>query len=143
MQSVSERRYFRIERAHGLPTGERNRSEGSRGAHRYRDVRYRKFRVVVELDGNATHPEEDREADRPRDNEVAESSEITLRYGWKSVAGGPCQVAAQVGRVLVSRGWQGHVRGCGPTCSWGVPYAVTQSQRWPSSARAAASTVPS
>ena len=80
------------------------------------DVRYRKYLTVVELDGNATHPSEDRELDRARDNEVAERAEVTLRYGWKSVAGSPCATAAQVGRVLASRGWNGRLRGCGPAC---------------------------
>ena len=117
IQSALEHRWRRdVERAHGLPTGERNRCEGSRGAHRYRDVRYRKFRVVVELDGNAAHPVEDRELDRVRDNDVAETDHVTLRYGWKSVAGAPCTAAAQVGRVLASRGWQGRLRPCGQGC---------------------------
>jgi hypothetical protein len=84
-------------------------------------VHYREFTTVVELDGNTTHPVENREVDRARDNEVAERDEITLRYGWKSVAGGPCATAAQVGRVLVARGWKGRLRRCGPNCSAGVP----------------------
>jgi len=118
VQSTLERRWRRdVEQAHGLPTGERNRAEGLRGSHRYRDVRYGKFGAVVELDGNATHPIEDRELDRARDNDVAETAQVTLRYGWKSVAGSPCATAAQVGRVLASRGWRGCVRRCGPDCS--------------------------
>ena len=72
---------------------------------------------MVELDGNAAHPIEDRELDRIRDNAVAEAAQVTLRYGWKSVVGAPCAVAAQVGRVLISRGWTGTVRHCGPGCA--------------------------
>jgi len=118
VQSALERRWRRdVERAHGLPMGERNRGEGLRGSRRYRDVRYAEFGTVVELDGNTTHPVENREVDRARDNEVAESAEVTLRYGWKSVAGAPCATAAQVGRVLANRGWQGRARTCGPDCS--------------------------
>ena len=116
VQSPLERRYLSLERAHGLPTGIRNHSEGPRGRHRYRDVDYDEFTTVVELDGNAAHPIEDRELDRIRDNEVAEGARATLRYGWGAVVGAPCATAAQVGRVLASRGWQGGVRPC-PRCS--------------------------
>ena len=118
VQSALERRWRRdVEQAHGLPAGKRNHCDGPRGRRRYRDVDYDGFTTVVELDGNAAHPIEDRELDRARDNEVAESAQVTLRYGWKSVAGSPCATAAQVGRVLASRGWQGHLRRCGPGCS--------------------------
>jgi len=117
VRSALERRYRVIERAHGLPVGERNQAEGPPGQREYRDVRYTEFGTVVELDGNATHPSEDRELDRIRDNAVAESDEVTLRYGWASAVGRPCAVAAQVGRVLTSRGWAGPVRRCGPACT--------------------------
>ena len=116
VQSALELRYFRLERAHGLPTGARNHAEGSRGGRRYRDVHYEEFMTVVELDGNAAHPIEDRELDRARDNAVTEMAQVTLRYGWTSVAGSPCATAAQVGRVLTSRGWRGRLQRCGPEC---------------------------
>ena len=117
VQSPLERRYCRLERAHGLPTGTSNHREGAPGRRRYRDVDYEEYLTVVELDGNATHPSEDRELDRIRDNEVAESDRVTLRYGWASVVAAPCATAAQVGRVLASRGWRGRIRRCGPGCS--------------------------
>ena len=118
VQSALERRWRRdVEQPHGLPAGQRNQREGPRGQHRYRDVRYRKFKVVIELDGNAAHPVEDRELDRLRDNDLAETDQVTLRYGWTSVVGSPCTAAAQVRRVLVTRGWRGQVRRCGPDCS--------------------------
>lgn len=118
VQSALERRYRRdVERAHGLPRGTRNRVEGQRGRRRYRDVRYHRFRVIVELDGRAAHPEEWRERDDLRDNEVTElEGARTLRYGWQSVAARPCRTAAQVGRVLRARGWTGWPRPCGPDC---------------------------
>ena len=72
-----------------------------------------KYRTVAELDGNAAHPIEHRERDRARDNAVVESAQVTLRYGWRAVAGNPCLTAAQVGRVLASRGWLGRVKRCG------------------------------
>ena len=117
VQSLLESRYRRLERTHGLPVGARNRPDGEPGRCCHRDVDYDEFSTVVELDGNAAHPIEDRELDRARDNAIAESARVTLRYGWKSVVGDPCGIAAQVGRVLASRGWQGRVRRCGPGCS--------------------------
>jgi hypothetical protein len=118
VRSALERRYFRdVERAHGLPRGERNLADGPRGGRRYRDVRYRRWRVVVELDGRATHPEEVRELDDIRDNDLlAREDSITLRYGWRSVTGRACASAVQVGQVLRSRGWSGWLTPCGPAC---------------------------
>ena len=77
VQSALERRYRRgVERAHGLPRGERNapeRSTGRTGAPRtrYRDIRYRRWRVVVELDGLEAHPAWLLRRDRARDNSAA------------------------------------------------------------------------
>ncbi len=97
-----------VEKAHGLPGGVRNLPEGRAGRRRYRDVRYRRWRLVVELDGRAAHPEEDREHDDLRDNElVAQEGTRTLRYGWRSVVTRPCATAAQVAAVLGAGGWTG------------------------------------
>jgi hypothetical protein len=117
--SPLERRYYRdVERAHGLPRGRRNRPEGLAGRRRYRDVRYRRWKVLVELDGRAAHPEESRELDDLRDNEVvAEEGSRTLRYGWRSVSGHPCVVASQVVELVRSGGWAGTPRRCGPGCA--------------------------
>lgn len=119
VHSTLERRYLRdVERAHGLPRGERNRQEGAASRRRYRDVRYRRWKVVVELDGRAAHPEEWREIDDLRDNELVEAEGTrTLRYGWRSVGTRPCATAAQVVRVLRSGGWRGRPRRCGPDCT--------------------------
>lgn len=119
--SPLERRYLHdVERRHGLPRGERNRAQLVAGVRRYRDVRYRRWRLVVELDGLAAHPEDRRELDDLRDNEVAERGERTLRYGWRSVTGDPCAVARQVAGVLARGGWTGSVHACGPGCRVGV-----------------------
>lgn len=114
VQSVLERRYRRdVEIAHGLPRGERNAADVVRGRRRYRDVRYRRYRAVVELDGRATHPDELSELDAWRDNElVTEEDVTTLRYGWRSVAGRPCVTATQVGALLTRNGWTGRLRRC-------------------------------
>ena len=114
-----ERHYARdVEGAHGLPRGRRNVAEGRRGRRRYRDVRYLRWRLVVELDGRAAHPQSQRERDHLRDNELMEAEGTrTLRYGWVSVTVHPCQTAGQVGRVLRSAGWTGRPTRCGPDCA--------------------------
>lgn len=117
IQSALERCYHRdVERAHGLPRGTRNATEGRPGRRRYRDVRYLRWRVVVELDGRAAHPEEWKEHDDLRDNElVADDGTVTLRYGWLAVAVQPCATAAQVDRLLHRNGWRGSMTNC-PSC---------------------------
>lgn len=119
IQSALERKYrANVERPHGLPIGTRNRQEGARGRRRYRDIRYKRWRVVVELDGHAAHPEEWQELDDLRDNEVLEADGTrTLRYGWRSVTVSPCLAARQVGRLLTRNGWRGEIRRCGPGCA--------------------------
>ncbi len=119
VQSALERRYFRnVERAHGLPRGMRNRAEGSGSSRRYRDVRYRRWHLVVELDGRVAHPDELAERDSFRDNELLAQEDVrTLRYGWRAVTRNSCAVAEQVAAVLRLGGWTGSVRPCGPSCS--------------------------
>ena len=123
VQSPLERRYLHdVERAHGLPRAERNTAEPDRREGRgrrtfYRDVRYLPYRLVVELDGRAAHPQDQRERDDLRDNSlVVEDGTQTLRYGWRSVTTRACETAGQVGQVLNSCGWNGGPRRCGPTC---------------------------
>jgi hypothetical protein len=123
VQSALERRYARdVERAHGLPRGLRNRTEGRTGRHRYRDVRYDPYSTVVELDGATYHPEELRESDQLRDNElVVEEGARTVRYGWRTVTVTPCAAAAQVLKLVVQGGWCGTPRRCGPSCTLQLP----------------------
>jgi hypothetical protein len=112
-----ERRWARdVERAHGLPRGERNRLRVVSGKRRYDDVRYREFRVVVELDGRETHPDESSWRDRRRDNSSAVRGDVVVRYGW-SDAVRPCQSAIELGSVLTRNGWKGRLRRCGPGCA--------------------------
>jgi hypothetical protein len=136
VQSPLERRYVRdVERPHGLPRGLRNQAEGRRGRRRYRDVRYRRWKVVVELDGRAAHPDDERELDDIRDNEIAEREERTLRYGWRSVVSDSCRTAAQVGRVLAQNGWTGTLLECGPDCNARTESQDRMRERSPSSPR--------
>jgi hypothetical protein len=83
----------------------------------YEDVRYRSYGTCVELDGVAAHPGASRWLDARRDNANAADGIITLRYGWADVAYRPCDVAAEVARVLRRRGWTETLRRCGPNCT--------------------------
>lgn len=99
-----ERHYVRdVERAHALPRGSRNQLDVGGGRRRYRDVRYQRWRLVVELDGRAAHPEDEREFDDLRDNEVATRGERTLRYGWRSVTIGSSDRRPSGWRASASR----------------------------------------
>jgi very-short-patch-repair endonuclease len=116
-QSPLEHRYLRnVERAHGLPTGERQARAVQNGRAIFRDVRYRKYHVVVELDGVAYHPAEKRIEDNRRDNAAGAQGLVTLRYGWSAVTKHPCETAAEVAAVLRRRGWTGQLRRCGADC---------------------------
>jgi len=118
VHSQLQRRYLRdVERRHRLPSGRRNRAErGSGASNRYRDVRYRQWGTVVELDGRAAHPADEAFRDHRRDNAAAVAGDVVLRYGWRDVVGHPCQVAAEVAAVLQGRGWSGTPSPCGPGC---------------------------
>jgi hypothetical protein len=117
VHSPLEHRYVRdVERAHGLPKPERQAQSVQRGRLIYRDARYREYGVVVELDGQASHPDEQRWQDKRRDNAAAATGLVTLRYGWADVTERPCETAREVATVLGQRGWPGPLRRCGPGC---------------------------
>jgi hypothetical protein len=129
VHSVLERRYRRdVELAHGLPRGTRNEAELVDGSRWYRDVRYRGWRVLVELDGRGAHPVEEAFRDRRRDNRATRAGDLSLRYGWREVVGAPCGVAAEVAAVLQGQGWTGRPRPCGPDCRVHVASAKTSSR---------------
>ena len=108
-ESALEVRYLRdVERAHGLPAGDRQHRQ-----HAFRrDVAYRRFGLVVELDGRLGHEGRGRFRDMWRDNVTTVGGELTLRYGYADVSERPCLVARQVGTVLVGRGWDGELTRC-------------------------------
>jgi len=118
VQSPLERRYLSgVERAYGLPRRQRNQAEGTRGARVYRDVRYARWRLIVELDGREAHGPEQQDHDDFRDNAVRAAENVrTFRYGWRSVTARSCEAAAQVAAGLRGGGWQGRLRACGPGC---------------------------
>ena len=116
VHSVLEYRYLTdVERPHHLPHATRQARVRDDGRTEYRDVLYEAYQVAVELDGRAAHPADRRWPDIHRDNAAAATGVITLRYGWLEVTQHPCQVAAQVAKVLQRKGYAG-ARACGPDC---------------------------
>lgn len=117
VQSPLEYRYVHgVERAHGLPQPDRQAQAAARGGRIFRDIHYRQYRVAVELDGKASHPDEQRWQDKHRDNAAAADGILTLRYGWADVTERPCETAREIAAVLARAGWRGTVRRCGPDC---------------------------
>jgi hypothetical protein len=110
----------RVERAHGLPPGVRNRRWADNRVT-WIDVDLAEFGTRVELDGRVGHEDEGRFRDRRRDNRSTVSGKATLRYGHAEVFGDPCGVAAEVAAVLQAHGWAGHARRCGLSCRGPTP----------------------
>lgn len=119
-RSVLERRYMRdVERAHGLPEGERQLREDTSSGVVHRDVRYRSERTLVELDGAFGHRDSvDRWANLQRDLDAVVDDHVTLRPGWAQVLE-PCRLAGIVAVVLRMRGWPGRPKRCRPGCTIG------------------------
>jgi len=112
VHSPLEYRYLRdVERAHGLPAADRQARAVQSGRTVHRDVLYREYGVVVELDGKASHADR-RLQDNRRDNAAAARGVITLRYGWADVTECPCQTASEVAQTLTRRGWPGPIKRC-------------------------------
>lgn len=116
--SVLERAYLRdVERAHGLPHGERQVRSAATGARTEQDVRYPAYDLVVELDG-LTHYDAaaTRDSDARRDlAEHAVSGALTIRVTHGLVCGDPCTTAAWIAEILRRRGWAGEIKRC-PRC---------------------------
>lgn len=116
--SVLERGYLRrVERAHGLPKGERQTPSTATGRLTYRDVHYRAQGVVVELDGRAFHDApRDRDRDALRDlAELSRADLVTTRVTYGLVFGDACRTAVLIGELLRRRGWTPRMRTC-PEC---------------------------
>ena len=116
--SLLEMRYIReVERAHGLPTAKRQVMVVRGERRQFKDAEYEEYGVVVEIDGRGAHPEELRWRDMRRDNAVVADGQAPLRYGTADITRRPCDVAAQLARVLKLGGWTGAPRPCGPDCT--------------------------
>lgn len=114
-ESPLEIRYLRdVERAHRLPRG-RRQTPSNAGPYR-RDVLYRDFDLLVELDGSLGHRGVGAFRDMERDNAHLVAGQATLRYGWFDVTQHPCQAALQIATVLRRLGWSGELRRC-PRCA--------------------------
>lgn len=120
--SVLEHRYLtRVERPHGLPTAERQRTVRAGRTAAYRDVEYDGLAAIVELDGRLGHElAADRWADLDRDVTALLGGGATMRLGWGQVLE-PCRAALVVGRFLEARGWSGAPTPCGPGCAVAAP----------------------
>ena len=119
--SVLERGYLeRIERAHGLPTAERQHPDQVGGGRIYRDVHDAAYALDVELDGRLFHDTtEQRDRDLDRDLETATEGRRTVRLGWGQVFDRPCRTTAAIGRPLRLGGWEGAPTPCSPACPIG------------------------
>ncbi|WP_328998790.1 type IV toxin-antitoxin system AbiEi family antitoxin domain-containing protein [Kribbella sp. NBC_00709] len=128
VQSFLERIYLtRVERAHGLPTGDRQVRAADGTTVNYRDVEYLPHGVIVELDGRAGHADASSTwRDMHRDNAATLHGKTTLRFGYQLVTD-PCAAAGQVGAALALRGWPGTITPCSPTCSLGGEFSR---RRW-------------
>ncbi len=121
--SLLEQRYLhRVERAHGLPKGKRQQPGVVDHRRIWRDVGYRPYATVVELDGRVGHEGDGRFRDMRRDNAATVEGNDTLRFGWLDVSERGCEAAQQLAIVLRRNGWDGTPRRCGPGCPL----------RWPS-----------
>ncbi len=116
--SVLEHGYLtRVERAHGLVAGRRQRPEASAKGNLYRDVEY-PTGLVVELDGRLFHDTtRQRDRDLDRDLETAVSGRSTIRLSWGQVFDRPCLTAQRLALVQRAHGWAGRIRPCGPGCT--------------------------
>lgn len=117
-RSVLELAYLnRVERAHGLPSGQRQARVTRGGRRNYLDVLYRDFRTAVELDGEAVHPYSARFKDARRDNAGVLDGLAPLRYGTADVLTRYCEIADEVSRVLSRNGCPTRPRRCAnPGC---------------------------
>ena len=120
--SVLERGYLHdVERRHGLPSGQRQQRVRGAGGVRYRDVVYRAFGLIVELDGRAFHDNVSSWNDgHQRDLEAAVAGDgRTVRLSYVQVFGGACTTAALIGVLLKRGGWTGAPLRC-PDCPAGL-----------------------
>jgi hypothetical protein len=116
--SALERRFLtKVERAHALPTGTRQRRVSIGRRPYYRDVTYVGLDTNVELDGRIGHDTAlDRWADLERDITSARDGDLTVRVGWLQVLEAH-RLADALGLLLIARGWTGRPRQCGPHCT--------------------------
>jgi len=119
--SVLEHEFLvRVERAHGLPRGTRQRRATATTGVVYRDVDHEDT-LVVELDGRLFHDTAgQRDRDFERDLDAAVDAVETIRLSWGQVHQRSCSTALKLAKVLRRRGWAGTPAPCGPGCPVGL-----------------------
>jgi hypothetical protein len=133
--SVLEHGYLtRVERPHGLAVPERQVAASSRGPI-YRDVEYRRYGLVLELDGRVFHTStEARDRDLDRDLDAAVDGRNTVRLGWGQVFARSCRTAVRVAALLQMRGWEGELMPCAACAPDGGDFTSPGDVRSPLSA---------
>jgi predicted transcriptional regulator of viral defense system len=120
IHSVLEYRYVRdVERAHSLPRSRHQVHVVIDGKAAYRDLYYEDYKVAVELDGRASHPDEERWRDIHRDVMAGVEGILTYRYGWRDVYGHACETARLQAEILRLHGWKGTLKPCSARCPVG------------------------
>ena len=99
-----------------MPPAIRQRRVNAASGTTYDDVTYDDYGVVVELDGRRHREPDASRRDSTRDNRRAAEGMVVLRYDRATVTHRPCAVAAEVARVLRTRGWTGTTVTC-PRCA--------------------------
>jgi hypothetical protein len=117
--SVLEHGYLQlVERAHGLPTAQRQRRATATVGVVYRDASY--GAMLLELDGRLVHDTAgQRDRDMDRDLDAAVDGQTTIRLGYGQVFDRPCLTALRVSVLLQRLGWDGDPHPCGPGCAVG------------------------
>jgi hypothetical protein len=130
--SVLEIEYLRrVERAHGLPTAQRQIRDVTAGTGPtasvvYRDAELPEIGLIIKLDGRIGHSTSaERDADFERDLDAALSDRNTIRLGWGQAYVRPCSTAFKLAALFRKRGWQGHMQSC-PSCPAMAEQAVAQ-----------------
>ncbi len=117
--SVLERGYvYRVERPHGLPRASRQHPSLATGSRTAQDVRYKRYGLVVELNGRFIHDRpESWDSDARRDlAELATSDAVTARVTYGLVFREQCATAGWIGAILRRRGWDGGTLQRCPRC---------------------------
>jgi hypothetical protein len=110
VESSAERRYVNdVERAHGLPTANRQVWSGPWRC----DNEYDLVRVKLEVDGRLGHAGwSGQQQDGRRDRRHATGGWLTVRVFWSDVGATPCETAEELSSIFRVRGWLGRPRRC-------------------------------
>ncbi len=104
--SAAERLAHRLLRAAGITGWRANRGVQLEGMSFYLDIRFRRFKVAIEIDGRETHSEDEAfETDRWRQNLLVLDGWLVLRFTWRMLVERPDEVIRLIRAALMSRGW--------------------------------------